>query len=158
MYVRDPAAVLRTQAGLLKAGGLVVPIEFDIYSARALPSTPLVSQALKWLREAFMRSGIEPALGPRLWALLLEAGLRPLAMMGVQPHFGPDDPDGAYILAGIVRTVVPLMERTGVATAAEVGPDTFEKRLSDDLAASEAVFAHPMLMSAWATNDQARLA
>lgn len=92
MYVPDPGAVLRTQAGLLSAGGLVVPIEFDLYSARALPSTPLVSQALSWVSETFKRSGIEPALGPRLWAVLQEAGLRPLAMMGVQPHFGPADP------------------------------------------------------------------
>jgi SAM-dependent methyltransferase len=158
MYVADPAAVLRTQAGLLSSGGLVVPIEFDLFSARALPSTALVRQALLWLSEAFTRSGIEPALGPRLWAVLQEAGLRPVAMMGVQPHFGPDDPDGPAILAGIVRTVLPLMERTGVATAAAVDADTLEERLRNELASSAAVFAHPMLLSAWATIDERSLA
>lgn len=158
MYVPDPAAVLRTQSRLLSPGGMVVPIEFDLYTARALPSTPLVRQALEWLSEAFKRSGIDPALGPRLWAVLQQAGLRPLAMMGVQPHFGHDDPDGAYILSGIVRTVVPLIERTGVATVAEVAPDTFEERVSAELADASAVFAHPMLIGAWATNDPTRLA
>lgn len=155
MYVRDPAAVLRTQARLLRSGGLVVPIEFDLFSARSLPSTPLVGQALSWLAEAFRRAGIEPALGPRLWAVLQDAGLRPLGMIGVQPHFGPEDPDGPAMLAGIVRTTVPLIERTGVATSAEIEAETLQQRLSDELAAAAAVFAHPTLLSAWATIDLA---
>jgi SAM-dependent methyltransferase len=155
MYVPDPAAVLRTQAGLLRSGGIVAPIEFDLHSARSLPATPLVGQAHTWLREAFTRAGVDPALGPRLWAVLQAAGLQPLGMIGVQPHFGPEDPDGAAILAGIVRTVLPVIERTGVATAAEVGADTLQQRLSHELAASAAVFAHPMLISAWGTACQA---
>ena len=154
MYVPDPAAVLRTQAGVLRSGGVIAPIEFDLHSARSLPSTPLVGQALSWLREAFTRAGIDPALGPGLWAVLQAAGLQPSGMIGVQPHFGPEDPDGAAILAGIVRTVLPLIERTGVATAAEVGADTLQQRLSGELATSAAVFAHPMLISAWGTARQ----
>ncbi len=75
IYVPDPAAVLRTQASLLRSGGLVVPIEFDLFSGRSLASTPLVAQAHSWLGEAFRRAGIEPALGPRLWAVLQAAGL-----------------------------------------------------------------------------------
>jgi SAM-dependent methyltransferase len=156
MYVPDPAAVLRTQAGLLRPGGIIAPIEFDLHSGRSLPSTPLVGQALSWLREAFTRAGIDPALGPGLWAVLQAAGLQPSGMIGVQPHFGPEDPDGAAILAGIVRTVLPLIERLGVATAAEVGADTLQQRLSGELATSAAVFAHPMLISAWGTACQAK--
>jgi SAM-dependent methyltransferase len=151
MYVPDPAAVLRTQTGVLRSGGVVAPIEFDLHSARSLPSTPLAGQALSWLGEAFTRAGIDPALGPRLWTVLQAAGLQPSGMIGVQPHLGPEDPDSAAILAGIVRTVLPLIERTGVATAAEVGADTLQQRLSGELATSAAVFAHPMLISAWGT-------
>jgi len=46
---------------------------------------------------------------------------------------------------------VPVMERTGVATAEEVGPDTVVGRVARELAGHRAVFAHPMLMSAWGT-------
>jgi SAM-dependent methyltransferase len=151
MYVPDPAAVLRTQAGVLRPGGIIAPIEFDLRSARSLPATPLVGQALSWLGEAFTRAGIDPALGPRLWMVLQAAGLHPSGMIGVQPHFGPEDPDGAALLAGIVKTALPLIERTGVATAAEVGAGTLQQRLSGELATSAAVFAHPMLISAWGT-------
>jgi SAM-dependent methyltransferase len=156
MYVPDPAAVVRTQAGVLRPGGVVAPIEFDLHSARSLPSTPLVGQALSWLGETFIRAGVDPALGPRLWAVLQAAGLHPAGMIGVQPHFGPQDPDGPAILAGIIRTVLPLIERLGVATAAAVGADTLQQRLSGELVASAAVFAHPMLISAWGTTGQAK--
>ena len=82
----------------------------------------------------------------------LRCGCHPRAFD--QGQDGPDDLDGAAILAGIVRTVLPLIERTGVATAAEVGADTLQQRLSGELAASAAVFAHPMLISAWGTARQ----
>ena len=84
--------------------------------------------------------------------MLREAGLRPLGMIGVQPHFGPDDPAVSALLAGVLRTAAPLIERTGVATAEEVGAETFPQRLRGALQANSAVFAHPILLSAWATN------
>jgi SAM-dependent methyltransferase len=154
MHVPDPVAVLRAQSAVLRSGGMVVPIEFDLDSARSLPSTPLVGKALSWLREAYTRSGVAPTLGPRLWTVLQEAGLRPRGMIGVQPHFGPHDPDGPAILAGIIRTALPLLQRTAVATSDEVGPDTLQQRLTDELANAGAVFAHPMLFGVWATVDR----
>jgi hypothetical protein len=108
-------------------------------------------QSLAWIGEAFERAGIHSALGPRLWASLREAGLRPLGMIGVQPHLGPEDPGGPALIAGIVQTALPLIQRTGVATAQDVGIETLQARLADELAAAEAVFAHPMLLSAWGT-------
>ena len=96
---------------MLRSGGVVAPIEFDLHSPRSLPATPLVGQALSWLREAFTPAGVDPALGPGLWAVLQAVGLQPPGRIGVQAHFGPEDPDGAAILARIVRTVLPLIER-----------------------------------------------
>jgi SAM-dependent methyltransferase len=151
MYVPDPAAVLKAQAAKLRSGGLVVPIEHDLRAAGTIPVVPLVQQSFEWLIKAFERTGIEPALGPQLWATIREADLHPLGMLGIQPHFGPDDPDGPALLAGIVRTVLPLMERTGVATAREVAIDTLRERLSGELASREAVFVYPKVLGAWGT-------
>ena len=61
MYVSNAASVLRTQSHQLRPGGIVVPIEFDLPSARSLPPTPLVAQALSWLNETFT----EPVLRRR---------------------------------------------------------------------------------------------
>jgi len=40
MYVPDPAAVLRTQPGVLRSGGVIAPIEFDLHSERRSARTP----------------------------------------------------------------------------------------------------------------------
>jgi SAM-dependent methyltransferase len=149
MYLPDPAAVLRTQVTLLRPDGLVAPIEFDFSTARSLPPTALATQSLGWLGETFKRAGIQPSLGSRLWAVLRDAGVRPLGMLGVQPHFGPDDRAGPALLAGIVRTMLPLIEQTGVATAQQVAAETLHDRLAAEMTASGAVFAHPILLSAW---------
>ena len=150
MYVPDPSAVLRTQSAALRPGGVVAPIEFDVNTARTIPATPLATQALTWVRATFERAGMQGALGPRLWQVLVGAGLKPVGMTSIQPHFAPDDPDGHRLLAGIVRTLLPVIERTGVATATEVEASTLEQRLGNELVAAEAVFAHPALTCAWA--------
>jgi SAM-dependent methyltransferase len=151
MYTPDPAAVLRRQATVLRPGGLVIPIEIDTATARSLPEIPLVRQARSWLAEAFAKGGIQPSLGAQLWAILAQAGFHPAGMLGIQPHFGPDDPAAVDLLAGVMRTAAPLIERTGVATPEQMGVRTFAQRLRDELQANSAVFAHPILLSAWGT-------
>jgi hypothetical protein len=76
-------------------------------------------------------------------------------MLGIQPHFGPDDPAAVALPAGIIRTAALLIERAGVATGDEIGVDTFAQRVKADLQANSVVFAHPTLLSAWATTGDA---
>ena len=148
--VPDPAALLRRQATVLRPGGLVVPIEVDLSTIRSLPETAFGTQGKSWVVEAFAKAGMS-MLGPRLWAIAQEAGLRPLGMIGVQPHFGPGDEVGIAFLVETMRVAAPLIVGTGVATAEEIGMETLEQRLRDDGQRSQAVRATPMLLSAWAT-------
>jgi len=148
--VPDPAALLRRQATVLRPGGLVVPIEVDLSTIRSLPETAFGTQGKSWVVEAFAKAGMS-MLGPRLWAILQEAGLRPLGMIGVQPHFGPGDEVGIAFLVETMRVAAPLIVGTAVATAEEIGMETLEQRLRDDGQRSQAVRATPMLLSAWAT-------
>jgi SAM-dependent methyltransferase len=149
LWVPDPAAVLRRQATVLRPGGLVVPVETD-FTLGWLPETPLTTQVRSWMLEAADRAGISGP-GPRLWALAQEAGLRPLGMIGIQPHFGPDDPVGLAWLTEAMRGFAELIMGTGVATAEEIGIDTFERRLADEQRKYQSVFAMPVVYSAWAT-------
>jgi ubiquinone/menaquinone biosynthesis C-methylase UbiE len=153
LYAPDPAAVLKAQFGVLRRGAVVAPIECDAYTSGSVPATPLVTQASSWSTGAFEQAGIPPALGPQLWSVLVQAGLRPLGMLAVQPHFGPDDPDGPAWLAGVVRSLLPLIERTQLATADEIDIDTLPQRIAVELASAGAVFAYPTLFSAWANAE-----
>ena len=153
MYAPDPTAVLRTQAERLRPGGLVAPVETDLTTAGPRPATPLASQVMSWATAVFEGTDASHSLGRELWEILMNAGLRPLGLLGVHPLFGPGDPDGPALFAGLLRTMVPLLERIGVATAEEVGPDTLEARLAEELAAADAVIAYPELLCAWGTKD-----
>ncbi|HEY0936603.1 MAG TPA: class I SAM-dependent methyltransferase [Trebonia sp.] len=153
MWAPDPAALLRQQATVLRPGGLVVPVEVDVSTIRWLPDTPFTTQIRSWLVEAFAKAGIS-TLGPRLRAVVQEAGLRPLGTIGIQPHFGPDDPVGIAAVVENMRIAAPLIVSTGVATAEEIGMETFERRLREEQERNQASAATPMLLSTWATTSQ----
>src|SRR3984957_12151942 len=146
----DPAEVLRRQATVLRPGGLVAPIEGDLSTWRSLPETALYTQMRSWTLEAFARAGMA-FNGQRLWAILEEAGLRPLGMIGIQVHIGPDDEVGLAFEVESQRVGEPLLIGTGVATAEEIGLETLEQRLRDEKKRTRVVAAPPLLLSAWAT-------
>jgi len=148
--VPDPAGLLRRQATVLRPGGLVVPVEEDLSTIRSLPQTAFGTQVKSWLVEAFAKAGMS-MVGDRLWAILQEAGLRPVGMIGIQPHFGPGDEAGIAFLVETMRLAEPLIVGTGVATAEEIGMATFEQRLREENQRTQAVGAFPMLLGAWAT-------
>jgi hypothetical protein len=50
-----------------------------------------------------------------------------------------------------MRLAAPLIVGTGVATAEEIGMETFEQRLREENQRAQAVGAFPMLLSMWAT-------
>jgi SAM-dependent methyltransferase len=148
--VPDPAEVLRRQATVLRPGGLVAAGEADLSTWRSLPETALYSQLVSWAVEAFARAGVA-FNGPQLWAIVEEAGLRPLGMMGLQPHSVPGDEIGLAAEVDLVRNVAQVIVGTGVATAEEIGVDTLEQRLREDREKTRAVGATPMGLFVWAT-------
>ena len=74
-----------------------------------------------------------------------------MGVIGVQPHCGPGGEAGIAFLVETMRIAAPLIVGTGVATAEEIGMETFEQRLRDENQRTQAVGAYPMLLSAWAT-------
>jgi SAM-dependent methyltransferase len=151
--IPDPAEVLRRQATLLRPGGLVVAMEADQSTWRSMPETALYTQAASWAVEALTRAGLAMN-GPRLWAILEEAGLRPLGVIGVQPTFGPGDDSGLAVEVELLRNLAPLIVGTGVATAEEIGMETLEHRLREERGKARAVGATPMGICVWATTSQ----
>ena len=146
----DPAEVLRRQATVLRPGGLIVPVESDLAGAYTEPEVPMSTQLHSWMVESFAKAGLT-LIGRRLWAILEEAGLRPLGMIGIQPHVGPGDE--VRLAAGVeaVRNLVPVFVGTGVATAEEVGVETWAQRVRDEWEKTRAVVSFGTVMNVWAT-------
>lgn len=156
LYTPEPHEVLRKFACLVRPGGVVAMMEYEMTAAGLLPPTDLSVRSVYWIAEAFRRAGLDASLGAHLGAVLNRAGFTDVTVMGLQGYRPPGDPDGARMAASALRTLLPVIERTGVATAAEVDVDTLEARFAADSVAHDAVFKPPTLVGAWATMGSRR--
>jgi hypothetical protein len=50
----------------------------------------------------------------------------------------------------VLRSLLPLIERTGAANVAEIGIETLAARLRDDAVANDRVIFLPRVVGAWA--------
>ena len=116
---------------------------------------PLFEATFERLAQTFERAGINVRTGLRLGRIFRDAGLpAPQLLQSAHVDGGPDSAVYALI-AETTRTVLPLMERTGVATTDEVAVETLAARLRAEAVALDAVLVHPPLVGAWARKEAA---
>lgn len=149
-HMANPARTLRSLERLVISGGLLVFQEVVILDP-PLTSTPrpLLATAGEWRRSALGLSGAWPDMGLRLAAAFRDAGLpAPQTRLdGILTHAADTD-HYAWFTAG-VRSLLPAIERFGIATAADVGIDTLEKRLIAEAADNPETVCAIALGSAW---------
>jgi len=154
LHVPDPVGVLRQAAARVRPGGLVIMQEADLGYLWASPQPALWSQVRAWLLEAAEKAGIAIEMGPALFSLFREAGLPgPRLLVETLAEGGPDAP--AWAWANIVSAAVPMLEKTGVATRAEVGPATLANRLLAEVLNCDSCVIAPPMTGAWATRPAA---
>jgi ubiquinone/menaquinone biosynthesis C-methylase UbiE len=148
-YLPDPAAMLRRLSGLVRPGGTVAFQEMVLPLARSVPDGPLFRKCGEWLMETFERAGFELDMGSKLLATFLAAGLpAPQMTVAGRVEGGSQSPVYAY-LADTLRSLLPMAERIGVATAAEVAIETMAERLRNEAVANNACIMPPPLVGAW---------
>jgi ubiquinone/menaquinone biosynthesis C-methylase UbiE len=151
MHQPDPAKTLRSVAAEVRSGGIVAFQEYNVTprSMVAFPPTPLWEEALGWIATALERAGVNTEMGFELRSAFVEAGL-PEPRMELNAPVGGGPLWGGYeFAAGTVRTLLPLLERFGIATAEEVGVETLAERLREEMVASGGVGKPPEMVSAW---------
>ena len=151
MHMPDPAATLARLAGAVRPGGLVAFQDIVLATRRTEPRLPLVGAFNGWLLETLRRAGRPADMGLRLAAVFRAAGLPEPGLEAGQPVERGAEALGYSIMAGDVVSLLPRMERLGVATAAEIGPETFEERVRSEAAKADAVLLSPLLVGAWAS-------
>jgi hypothetical protein len=149
-YLADPAQAVRRLARLVKPGGLVAFQENDlkdgVYSE---PVCPLYEAVIQRVKQTFSRIGADPRTASRLAQIFEEAGLpAPQMILHARVERGADSPI-YHLMAQTTRVMLPLMERTGVATAEEVGVETLAERIRAEAVALGATLVTPPLIGAW---------
>ena len=149
LYLGDPAAGVRAFARYLVPGGLIYFQEFCTPGVSSEPAVALFDQCRHYIDETFARAKIQLYSGMHLPRIYRDAGLPPPQMLGMsRVETGPDSAAYEY-LAHTVRSLLPLIERTGVATKEQVDIDTLAARLRDETLAKGAVLHLPELIAAW---------
>ncbi|MDR7554434.1 MAG: class I SAM-dependent methyltransferase [Armatimonadota bacterium] len=155
MYFPDPAGVLRRLLAFVKAGGIVVFQELDL-----LPSPPpdLLSQPVcetyvaagTRIIQTFARAGVDVRTAVKLSPIFQRAGLPAPQMLALQRVERGADASIYEWIAQTTRTLLPLMQQTGVATAEEVQVDTLAERMRREAVEKDCTLMTPPLIAAWA--------
>jgi len=150
MYFADPAQALRTFAAHVRPGGLIVFHEFVASRSESSPKCDVVEQALGWIRHALAFTGANFDMGYGLFSAFVNAGLpAPELRMEARIGGGPEY-QGYRTIAEVVRTLTPVIEKAGLATAAEIDIDTLEERMRSAVVSAGAVLISPPFVGAWA--------
>ena len=107
-------------------------------------------QARRWILDAFAATGAELDMGTQLYATFLQAGLPAPDMIATFPVVGgPTSPGYEHLVQGL-RSLLPLIERRGIAKIEEIGIDTLVERLREDAVANDRVIFMSRVVGAWA--------
>lgn len=152
IYIGDRAGALDNLVRQLRPGGVVVfqEMHFTPGSCGSDPALPLGESMWSWMCRAARAARLEPAMGYRLPQLFRAAGLvgTSLQLTAMVGH-GPDDEVYDFVAASL-RSMLPLIVATGVATAEEVDIDTFAERLRASALDADATIKYPDLVGGWA--------
>ncbi len=148
LHLADPAALVARMAAWVRPGGVLAFADVVLTTRAAHPPLPLLTAFNGWLLTAFDRLGVPVDAGLRLTAVYRAAGLPDPVLSAGQPLERGGEATGWSIVAGDATSLLPAFERTGVATAAEVGAADLERRLRAQAAAADAVLVNPLLVGA----------
>ncbi|MFJ5259880.1 class I SAM-dependent methyltransferase [Streptomyces sp. NPDC088387] len=149
MHLADPVGVVTGLTRLVRPGGLVTFQDFNTSRTRAIPDVPLVNESREWMCAALRAGGRDPDMGGRLAQVLRQSGLVDAGVATAVPT-GDASSTAMTLFAQTLTSLLPLVERSGIATAGEVGLDTFQERLRGQCAEAQAIVYLPELVGAWA--------
>jgi ubiquinone/menaquinone biosynthesis C-methylase UbiE len=150
MYLPNPSTVLQKLAQYVRSGGLIVFQEMDIAAARSVPDMPMWQKYGTWIQETFQRANVDIQMGPKLYNTFRQAGL-PAPKMNLHARIGGgEDFTVCEYIADIVASLLPMMDRFGVVSAATIEIGTLAARLREEMVNYDGVMIPPPLVGAWA--------
>ena len=149
LYLPDPGGTLRRLSQYLRPGGIVAFQEFDMTATSQVPAGDLYQKVRSWLLAAFAAAGAQLDMGTKLYSTFLRAGFpSPHMTAATLVACGPATPGYAYMV-GVLRSLLPLVERMGIASAMEIDIDTLAIRMHEEAVEHERVMFLPRVVGAW---------
>ena len=149
LYLADPADILKRLSRHLRPGGIVALQEFDMTATSQVPPGELFLKVRGWLLAAFTAAGAQLDMGTKLYSSFLRAGFPPPDMTAATLIASGPATTGYGYMVGVLRSLLPLIQRTGIATASEIDIDTLAARMHEDALAHERVMFLPRVVGAW---------
>lgn len=147
----DPSEMLRKLTKHLRPGGVVLFHELDWSFVRSEPAVPTYDRCCRWIIDTFDRSNASLTnTVARLHRAFLVSGLPP-PTMHMRTVIGDAVSAEAWLraVADIVITLQPAIEQHGVATSADLSPDTIADRLVQEVASSGGIVVGRAEIGAW---------
>ena len=155
----DGAHMLRRLARCLKPGGVIVFHEPDWSVVRSCPPAPTYDRCCRWIIQAGNLGGSKRNMADKLHETFLAAGL-PAPTMRMKTFIGGGTEVREWLraVAELADSLLPAMEKFGVATAAEVGVATLVERMTQEIAQTNSVIFGRSEIGAWSRvkKEQAR--
>jgi ubiquinone/menaquinone biosynthesis C-methylase UbiE len=126
----DIILALRSLRRLTRPGGLLAFHEYELQADfSGDPSSSLAGTVIAWLRDACRLAGMQPNAVSQMPRYFYEAGLGwPTTRLHTLVSSGADSFGASYLTSSLC-SLVPVLERGGIANSDELGLETLEARL-----------------------------
>jgi hypothetical protein len=124
--------------------------EIDWGGLQSFPAVPTFDQCCRWGVETLRLHGTESRMGSKLHTTFVAAGL-PSPVMRLEAPIGgtPAIVPWLHMFTDLIGSLLPEMERLGVATAGEVGLETLAERISTEAKTLSSIIVGHYQVGAW---------
>jgi SAM-dependent methyltransferase len=148
MFLPDPAAVLRSVSSLVRPGGVFAFQEPSWLSFLALGARlPLWSKVLSLIHQTFLRSGVNPEMGPDLSGVFQEVGL-PAPTMHMETALGRDE-SLISLSTELLRSVQGLAREHHISLEELGDLNTLSDRIHGEVSTSDTIVSFVPMVGAW---------
>ena len=144
-HLTNPAAALRRMVSAAKPGGVVAVEDIDFPGSFCHPPCPAFARYVELYQEVVRRTGGDPAIGPRLFVLAADAGLKNLQMNVFVPTFHSGD--GKRLAPVTMEHIRESVVAAGLADDKEI--DGIVAELDAFVADETTIVSLPRIFQVW---------
>ena len=149
MYYPDPVDTVRKLMRHVRPEGLIVFQEIDLENAYSLPVAPLFERSMTWIKQTLSGTGARIQLGLELYPVFVAADL-PGPSMRVDALIGGGPQCPLFeVVAELTQSLLPVMEKLNIASAAEAEVSSLAQRMRDEVVALNGIVRSAGFIGAW---------